>query len=154
MNTRKVLKDALKDCDRKAVADAVGMSVGSLNNQVAGEHPYTPKGKTQNLLERMYNLIDQTYTENGRMVIMEALAEEFGFMLIRNPSIMTDKSPAMTQVAAMLKKFGAVVDEVGAALADGRIEKHEAERIRAEWEILKRTGEEFVTCCEAGKFER
>lgn len=154
MNTQKVLKEALKGCDREEVAKAIGMSLGSLNNQVAGELPYLPKGKTLNFLDRVYNFIDVTFTTTNRMVVLEKLAEEFGFMLIANPAIITTDSPAITQISAILKEFSAVIDEIGQANADGRIELHEAERIRAKWEIMKRITEEFVLACETGKFNK
>jgi len=152
MNTRNVLKDALRGCDREEVARMVGMSLGSLNNQVAGELPYFPKGKTQNFLERVYNFIDITYATTGRMIVLEKMAEEFGYMLIANPTIIAADSPAITRIAAILKEFSAVIDEIGNANADGKIELHEAEKIRAKWEIMKRITEEFVLACETGKF--
>lgn len=152
MNTRKVLKAALIGCDRGEVAKAVGMTLGSLNNQVAGELPYLPKGRTPNMLDRVYGLIDITFETTGRMDILEKFAEEFGYMLIANPTIRTDESPAVAQIARILKEFSDAVEEIGRAHADGRIELCEAERIRARWEIAKRTFEEFVTACEAGKF--
>ena len=61
MDTRKVLKRALIGCDREEVAKVLEIHPGSLNNQVAGELPYRPKGNTQNILDRIYNLIDITY---------------------------------------------------------------------------------------------
>ncbi len=154
MNTQKILKEALKGCDREEVAKAIGMSLGSLNNQVAGELPYFPKGKTPNFLDRVYNFIDITFTTTSRMVVLEKLAEEFGFMLIANPAIIATDSPAITQISAILKEFSAVIDEIGQANADGLIEPHEAERIRAKWEIMKRITEEFVLSCETGKFNK
>ena len=154
MNTRNVLKDALRGCDREEVARMIGMSLGSLNNQVAGELPYFPKGKTQNFLERVYNFIDATYSTTGRMVVLEKTAEEFGYMLIANPTIVAADSPAITRIAAILKEFSAVIDEIGNANSDGRIELHEAEKIRAKWEIMKRITEEFVLACETGKFNK
>lgn len=154
MNTQKVLKEALKGCDRAEVARMVGMSLGALNNQIAGELPYFPKGKTQNFLDRVYNFIDITFATTGRMVVLEKLAEEFGFMLIANPTIIATDSPAITKIASILKEFSAVIDEIGQANADGKIELHEAERIRAKWEIMKRVTEEFVLACETGKFIR
>lgn len=54
MNSRKLLKAALDGCDRADVANAIGISLGSLNNQIAGELPYFPKGKTL----RAYQLIN------------------------------------------------------------------------------------------------
>lgn len=153
MNTRQMLKKALYGCDREEVAKAMGMNVGSLNNQVAGEKPYFPKGKTQNFLDRVYNFIDATYESTGKMITLEALAEEFGFMLVKNPAVHACDSPAVAKIAAILQDFAKVVDEIGKAVEDGVIETYEAEQIRARWEVLKRLIEEFVLACETGKYD-
>lgn len=154
MNTNKVLKEALHGCDRAEVAKYTGMTLGSLNNQVSGEKPYCPKGQTPNMLDRVYRLIDITYTTTGNMVIMEKLAEEFGFILIQNPAIVADDSPALEKVAEILREFACLIDEIGKSTEDGIIEPHEGDKIRAKWEILKRIGEEFVLACETKKYGR
>nr|DAP32740.1 MAG TPA: regulatory protein [Caudoviricetes sp.] len=154
MNTRKILKDALKGCDREEVAKFVGISLGSLNNQIAGEMPYAPKGKTPNLLDRVCLLIDIIHETTGNALILEKLAEEWGYLLIENPAITTTETPAIQHIAAILKEFAHVIDEISQANADGKIELSEAERIRAKWEIMKRVTEEFVIACETGRYNR
>ncbi|UKI31424.1 MAG: hypothetical protein L6W00_27190 [Lentisphaeria bacterium] len=154
MNSRKLLKAALDGCDRADVANAIGISLGSLNNQIAGELPYFPKGKTFNFLDRVYHFIDATSSTTGKQIVLQGLAEEFGYMLIANPAIRVDETPAITQISRILAEFSSVVDEIGRANEDGRIESFEAERIRARWEILKRMIEEFVLACESGSFNR
>lgn len=153
MNTRKILKEALKGCDREEVAKFLGMSLGSLNNQIAGELPYSPKGRSPNILDRAYLLIDIIHETTGNVLILEKLAEEFGYLLIENPAITTTETPAIQQIAAILKEFSAVIEEISTANADGRIEPPEADRIRAKWEIMKRVTEEFVIACETGRYQ-
>jgi len=152
MNTRKTMKAALEGCDRAEVAAAMRMTLGSLNNQISGERPYLPKGKTPNCLDRVYSLIDATNGTTGKHVILQALAEEFGYMLIANPAIRVDETPAIAQVSRILNDFASMIDEFGRANADGRIEPFEADRIRRRWEPLKCTIEEFVLACENGNF--
>ena len=152
MNTRKILKAALEGCDRAEAARFMGMSLGSLNNQIAGELPYFPKGKTPNCLDRVYRLIDATSSATGKQIVLQALAEEFGYMLIANPAIRVDESPAIAQISRILNEFSGVIDEFGRANADGRIETFEAARIRRRWEPLKCMIEEFVLACENGIF--
>lgn len=152
MNTQKTLKKALEGCDRDEVAKYLGMTLGSLNNQISGELPYCPKGKTPNMLDRVYRLIDITFVTTGKMIILEKLAEEFGFIMIQNPAIRSDDSPAITQISKILHEFSSIIDEIGNANSDGRIEPHEAEKIRLRWEILKRTLEQFVLACETGTY--
>lgn len=146
------MKAALTGCDRAEVAAAMGMTLGSLNNQISGERPYPPKGKTPNCLDRVYSLIDATSGTTGRHVILQALAEEFGYMLIANPAIRADESPALAQISRILNEFSSVIDEFGRSNSDGRIEPFEAERIRRRWEPLKCMIEEFVLACETGNF--
>ena len=122
--------------------------------QIAGELPYFPKGKTLNFLDRVYHFIDATSSTTGKQIVLQGLAEEFGYMLIANPAIRVDETPAITQISRILAEFSSVVDEIGRANEDGRIESFEAERIRARWEILKRMIEEFVLACESGSFNR
>lgn len=152
MNSRKVLKDALKGCDREEVAKFIGISLGSLNNQIAGEKPYSPKGTSPNILDRVYALVDIVHETTGDISILEKLAEEFGYLLIENPAITTTETPAIQQIAAILKEFSAVIEEISTANADGRIEPHEADQIRSKWEVMKRITEEFVLACETGKY--
>ncbi len=154
MNSRKILKTALYGCDREEVAKAMSMSVGSLNNQVAGEKPYSPKGKTLNFLDRIHNFIDITYETTGKMITLEALAEEFGFLLIKNPAVHACESPAITKISEILQDFSKVVDEIGKAAEDGIIEGYEAEKIRDRWETMKRLTEEFVLACETGRYDK
>ncbi len=153
MNTRQILKKALYGCDREEVARGMGICLGSLNNQIAGEKPYYPKGTTQNVLDRIYNFIDVTYESTGKMIILEALAEEFGFLLIKNPAVNAADSPAVTKISEILRDFGVMLEEIGKANADQIIEKYEAEKIRAKWEVMKRLTEEFVLACETGQYE-
>lgn len=154
MDTRKVLKEALRGCDRREVAKILEMHIGSLNNQVAGELPYRPKGHTQNILDRIYNLIDITYETTGKMLVLEAFAEEFGFYLIKNPAIQATNIPAIKKISEILKDFAEVVEEISTATTDGVIERYEGEKIRAKWEIMKRMTEEFVLACETGGYDR
>ena len=150
MNSRKIIKGALVGCDRQEVAAAMNITLGSLNNQIAGEKPYYPKGITLNFVDRVLNFIDSTYETTGRMDLLEAIAEEFGFLLIKNPAIHAADSPAVSKISEILRDFGVMLEEIGKANADQIIEKYEAEKIRAKWEVMKRMTEEFVLACETG----
>ena len=152
MNTRKVLKKAMFGCDRLEVAKAIGMSPGSLNNQVAGELPYIPKGKTMNFIDRVMAFIDVTYETSGQMVLLEQIAEEFGFMLVQNPAINATSCPAIKKVSEIMRDFAAMIEEISKSTEDSVIDHYEAERIRAKWEIMKRITEEFVLACETGAY--
>ena len=152
MNSRQALKKALKGADRNVVAKAMEMQIGSLNNQVAGELPYYPKGKTLNFVDRTMNFMEAVEAENGKLILLEWMAEEFSCILIRNPVVNVSDSPAISKISEILQDFAAVIDETGKAAADQKIEPHEADKIRAKWEIMKRTTEEFVLACETGVY--
>lgn len=154
MNSRQALKKALKGADRQAVAKAMDMQIGSLNNQVAGERPYFPKGRTQNCIDRIVNFLAAVEADTGNLFLLEWLAEEFGCVLIKNPAISVTNSLPIEKISEILRDFAAVIDETSKAAEDCDIDQAEAEKIRAKWEIMKRTTEEFVLACETGRYEK
>lgn len=154
MNSRQILKIALKGADRHKVATAMEMQIGSLNNQVAGQLPYYPKGKTLIFVDRTMNFMEAVEAETGKLILLEWMAEEFSCILIRNPAVNVSDSPAISKISEILQDFAGVIDETGKAAADQKIESHEADKIRAKWEIMKRTTEEFVLGCETGVYNQ
>ena len=154
MSTRKVLKEALKGCDRESVAKAINMTKGNLNNMVAGQKPYPPKGTTPNVIDRVQTLIEVTSETTGRFEILEYLTEFFGFVMVKNPALEVTNSPAISQISKILSEFAKLIDEIGKANEDGIIEPFEAEKIRVKWEACKRAIEEFVLACETGHFNK
>lgn len=153
MNSRQALKEALKGVDRNIVAKAIGLQIGSLNNQVAGELPYFPKGKTLNFLDRVMECMAAIEAETGKHTLLEWMAEQMGCIVIKNPAINATSSPAISKISEILQDFSSVVDEIGKAAEDNRIEPAEAEKIRAKWEIMKRTVEGFVLAGETGVYD-
>ena len=154
MSTRKVLKEALKGCDREQVAKALNMTKGNLNNMIAGQKPYPPKGETPNVIDRVQTLIEVTSETTGRFEILQYLTEFFGFIMVKNPALEVTNSPAISQISKILSEFAKLIDEIGKANEDGIIEPFEAEQIRTKWEPCKRAIEEFVLACETEKFNK
>lgn len=152
MNSRKILKIALKNVDRKKAAEIIGVSLGVLNNQIAGERPYRPKGNTPNFLERFCNLVEFLYDENGDAFILEQLVEDYGFMLVKNPEINASPLPVLSNVSRMVKRFSDTLTAVSDAAEDGLISEDEAAIVRLHWEKCKRQVEEFVLAAECGYF--
>lgn len=153
MDSRQALKEALKGADRNTVAKAIQMQIGSLNNQVAGELPYFPKGKTLNFVDRVMECMAAVEAETGKHILLEWMAEQRGCIVIKNPVISATSSPAISKISEILQDFSSVVNEIGKATEDNRIEPVEAEKIRAKWEIMKRTVEEFVLAGETGVYD-
>ncbi len=154
MDTRKLMRDSLKNIDRAACATYLKMSLGSLNNQVAGELPYRPKGTSSNLLDKAWDFIDYCHCETGSVLILEKFAEELGCFVVKNPEIRCTELPALEGISRMIRQFADVIDEIACVNADGVISVHEAAGIRAKWEILKRVAEEFVITAEVGKYDK
>ncbi|UDQ97969.1 hypothetical protein AAEX28_13385 [Lentisphaerota bacterium WC36G] len=154
MNTTKILKEALKGCDREKVAKAINMTKGNLNNMIAGQKPYPPKGETPNVIDRVQTLIEVTSETTGRFEILQYLTEFFGFVMVKNPALEVTDSPAISQISKILGEFAKLIDEIGKANEDGIIEQFEADEIRTKWESCKRAIEEFVLACETGKFNK
>ncbi len=154
MNTKDVLKQTLKGCDREKVAKAIGMTKGNLNNMVAGEKPYPPKGNTPNIIDKVQTLIEVTSETTNRFEILQYLTEFFGFIMVKNPALQVTGSPAIKHISAILRDFAGLIDEIGKANEDGIIEPFEADNIRSKWETCKRAIEEFVLACETGLFNK
>ena len=152
-NTQYMLKNALKDCSRSSVAKAMGIQIGSLNNQVAGELPYWPKGSTMNFMDRVMAFIESVEAQTGKLAPLEWMAEQTGCILIRNPAIRAEKSPPLQKVAEIIRDFSAVIDEIGKAGDDQIFDRLEADNIRARWEVMKRVTEEFILACETGIYD-
>lgn len=152
MDTRKLMRDSLKGCDRAEVARFLKMSLGSLNNQVAGELPYRPKGTSNNLLDKAWDFVDFCHGQTGNIVVLEKFAEELGYFVVPNPEINTTDMKVLDGIAGMIRDFAAIIEEVANANRDGGITQKESDRIRSKWEILKRISEEFVITCEVGKY--
>lgn len=154
MNSRKILKNALRNVDRRKAAQIMGISLGVLNNQIAGEKPYSPKGTTPNFLERFYNLIDFLFESNGDLFIVEQLAEDYGYMLVANPEINASPLPVLSNVSRMVKRFSDTLTAVSDAAEDGLISEDEAAIVRLHWEKCKRQVEEFVLAAECGYYRK
>lgn len=110
MNTREVLKKALKDCDREEFANFPGMSFESLHNPICGDLSYLPKRRNPNILERKYLLIDIIQKTTGNMLVRETIVEELSCLLIEKTAIPTTGTPAIVQIAAILKEFAYIQD--------------------------------------------
>ena len=73
---------------------------------------------------------------------------------MQNPLANTaDNTPVLRATQAILKEFSEVLQAVSQSYEDdGEISKHEAEKIRKEWEELKESTESFVVACETGVY--
>jgi hypothetical protein len=149
MNRRKVLKPVLNDCNLEEVASAIGVSLGSLNNR---QLPYLPKESTQNFVDCIINFIDVTYVQNGKIILLKRIAEEFGLMLISKTTIHAALTLAIPKVSELFCDFWVLLGEPCKSHEEQIIEKHDAKRMCDKWEIIKRVTEEFVLACETGLY--
>lgn len=147
--TMKIMKKATKQEGVTDVASSMSLHPGTIYNQQNGSHPYLPVGKTPNIIDAFINL--NAACKNN--ICLEYAANQFQFILIKNPMVNASETPAVSQISKILTEFGSMIEEIGAANQDNIISPQESEAIRLKWESMKRRCEEFVLSCEKGAFK-
>jgi len=145
--TRKVMKRACRGEGTAVIAAAIGMHPGTISNQISGTLPYEPLGKTPNLIDSAINFMHATKNDE----LLSYVAGHFGFILVHNPAL-SPAASAREPFTKLTREFLHMLEETNESLSDGKITGAEAENIRHYWEILKRTGEEFVLAAERGAY--
>lgn len=77
--------------------------------------------------------------------------------LISNPQeeSFENELKVLENIQRFIKEFSETLNAISSSYEDDRrITPDEAERIRKEWEDLKRVGEAFVKACESGRFDK
>ncbi len=84
------------------------------------------------------------------------LCEQLGGCFVENPKPeRRTRMELLSGTRNILKEFSDLLDAITRSTSDdGRVDKEEAERIRREWENLKRITEAFVRACEDNAFAK
>ncbi len=149
MKSNEVIQKAANKIGVKALAAEMNLS-GSLVykwcQDKEGDHP----SGSVNPLDRVLSIVSCT-KDTGPL---EWLCERAGGFFVRNPDVTKQPHPdALQMTPRILKEFSELLDEVANSINDDqRISASEAERIRNEWEDLKRIAECFVSACEKGVY--
>lgn len=147
IDSAEALREAVKELGAKRVAAALGVSTSLVYKWC--ERPKNADGTSGsgalNPLDRLDTLIEVTGDDRP----VRWLAENAHGFFVRNPSERRASGLGLLgQTQVIVKEFADLLKSLEDSLADGRIERAEAESIRHEWESLKSAGEMMVVSCE------
>jgi|SRR6185295_5867306 len=155
MKSHEVLKQVISEKSIKAMAASMGLS-SSLVYKWCQEPPVNEdpdQSGAKNPLDR----VAEIYRLTGNPEVIAWICEQAGGYFVDNPKSMTSETTGrsvLNNTQEMIKEFSDLLSEVSAAVKDGSgIDEKEAQRIRREWEQLKRKAESFVLGCEKGSFK-
>lgn len=112
------VKNAPSGLSAEAVADLAGKKYKTLLSELSRHDGHKPD------MDLLPVLIQAT----GSDAPLKLLARECGCLFVRVPDVSCDH-PLTVQLAGVVKNFGDLMATMGEALADGRIEQHEARLI-------------------------
>ncbi len=147
MDSYEVLKQAVTNVGAKSVAADMALST-SLIYKWCEPSDSPSSGGAENPLDRIAKIYNQT-EDTGPSQWRCEHADGF---FVKNPTTTEDHHLALLPATQkILKEFSELLNAVSrSAERDGEIDIKEAERIRREWEDLKRAAEKFVFACETG----
>ena len=147
MKSHELCRELLRGSNPKQLAAAMGLSTSMLYKWAQ-----TPEGGSGalNPLDRVEQLLRLT----GDRRLVEWVCQQAGGYFVENPTSAPAEPGAQLSAATneTVEQFGEMLAQIGTAAHDSSISVEEAREIRDQWERLKSTTEEFVRCCEEGKF--
>ena len=149
MKSHEVLKQAITKVGAKAVASEMSLSTSLIYKWCEPSEAEGAAG-ADNPLDRLKTVYQAT-DDTGPITWLCQQANGF---FVANPTVdLHQADPVLPATRRVLKEFTELLDAVSDSVADdGRVDKNEADKIRAEWEDLKAIGEGFVVACEAGAY--
>ena len=138
MTSKDVIKKAIKQSGKShaEIADDMGYAESTLYNLINDPDRVDFVQRTDALIEA---------TENT--LVLEWLCAQNCGIFVRNPEVSLCEVD-MSIIPRALKEFGESIDAIVEALADGKIDKKEALKIRKEWEDVKVLMEQFTLAAE------
>lgn len=150
MKSHIVLKHAIQTIGAKSISSDMHLSA-SLVYKWCQPHSSPDDGGADNPLDRVLRICELT----GTTAPVDWLCEQTGGFRVQNPKGVSrhEREPVLSATQGILKEFSDVIEAVSESYRNQqRVDRKEAERIRKEWEELKRVGETFVAACEAGAY--
>lgn len=151
-----VLKKAVEAKGAKSIASDLGLSsalVYKWCQEPKQSVSDTESSGAANPLDRIQKLCMSTQSEE----IIHWICEMGDGFFVKNPkkqSVPADLK-IFNHTQEMVHEFSETLKVISDAFTDDRkISKNESEKIRKEWEDLKRAGESFVNACELGRFHK
>jgi hypothetical protein len=149
MESYEVLKNAINPIGVKSIAVDMALS-SSLIYKWCQSKDYNA-GAADNPLDRLLRLYELTQDET---IISWFCQQADGYFIKNIHENPTENKSHFESTQKILTEFSDLLQAISKSTADdGQISRKEAESIRAEWEDLKSTAENFVTACEAGHFK-
>ena len=150
-----VLKKAIDKAGVKAVANALNLStvlVYKWCEGPAGEKFDFESSGTINPLDRIKTIYEATQDIELINWICKIAKGFFVMDPVANVAFPDEEIFKTTQT--LIREVSDTLNAISKSYGDDKkIDQKEANRIRKEWEHLKRTGERFVRDCELGNFE-
>lgn len=148
MESHEVIRQALDKAHVKEVAAKMGVSLSLVYKW--GQRDEEEGSGASNPLDRARQLYELTGDDH----LVQWLCQQAGGVFVKNPPI--GKSPGrevMPATQEIVQQFADLLSAISHAAADNCISQDESEKIRHEWDELKRLTERFVHWCEAGDFQ-
>jgi transcriptional regulator with XRE-family HTH domain len=142
MKSHEVIKAAIDKLGAKKVASDLGVSMSLLYKW---SEP-TDESGAANPLDRIAELYKVTADERP----IEWLCQQADGVFVKNPprDARIERVDVLKETQRILKEFSDVLTAVSNGWEDAKLERHEAEKIRQEWDELKSIAETFVRGCE------
>ena len=156
MKSHELCRELLRGSNPKELAAEMGLSLSLLYKWA---QPPEEGSGAPNPLDR----VEQLFRLTGDKRIAEWLCRIAGGYFVENPPGPHSKGASgrgradhRLELSAAsnetVEEFGEMLAQIATAAHDNTISVKEACEIRERWEKLKSTTEEFVRCCEEGKF--
>ena len=146
MESHELLREVFQKTSPKHAAGELGLSLSMVYKWA---EPPAEKSGAANPLDRVAKLVRCSGDER----IVQWICQQAGGFFIKNPKDNQPHPaflvPAMNHV---VQEFADLLAVMAKSAEDSEVTEAEAKSIRARWEELKSVTEEFVRCCEEGKF--
>ena len=150
MESHEVLRETVKGVGVKSVASEMGLSTSLIYKWCEPSEGANAAG-AGNPLDRIARLCAVT----GSKEPIAWLCQQTDGFLVNNPDVEKQgQVPVVTATQNILQEFSELLEAVTDSVNnDSHVDGKEADRIRTEWEALKRAGEQFVSACEKGVYK-
>lgn len=147
MESHEVIRQALDKVSPKEVAAKMGVSL-SLVYKWSQSDDNSGSGAA-NPLDRVRELYAMTHDDH----LIQWLCHKADGIFVKNPPVgRTQGREMMFATQQIVQQFADLLAAISTAAADNTITPKESEKIRHEWDELKRSTERFVKWCEQGDF--
>ena len=153
MESYEALKNAISGVGAKKVARDLRVSTSLVYKWGQPSKTDEDPSGARNPLDRVMAI----YRSTGSDLLLEWLCSRAGGFFVPNPEVRREPLDAdfFERTQKMVREFGELLRAFSEAMADdSRVDEKESVRIRLGWQTLKEHGEEFVTACEQGIFNR